>query len=376
MKAIISNNTIVLHEDSETINISKSTHSDLFKQVSQWIKDGEENKIRENFASIKNQIETYSKGELCLENDTLYDKVTGEQLPVEVARKFKSLKEEGFDYLSFSRFWSKLRQNPSEDSKKDLYAFMQHNDISITELGDIVLEKGIVELGDGRLVDAHTRTFDNSIGMVVEIPRKDVDPDRKKTCSYGLHVGAPKYVRDFYSDKIIVTCIVNPKDVVTVPLDYNNTKMRVCRYQVIGISERSDKTPAMIKLEDIISYPVKKNNISKNLNITIPETEVDLIKLTAQKIIDYVKEQTGIIIDKSLKNKKGILKDAVKILAEVKKEKSLKVTGLSFKEIVVLVKEVLKSDLVGSLEKKYPRRGMFLTKIKPVLLDKGYLLVD
>jgi len=33
---------------------------------------------------------------------------------------------------------------------------------------------------------------------------------------------------------------VNPKDVVSVPVDYNNTKMRVCRYEVISVFGSQD----------------------------------------------------------------------------------------------------------------------------------------
>ena len=35
------------------------------------------------------------------------------------------------------------------------------------------------------------------------------------------------------TNKKVVLCEVDPSNVVSVPIDYNNTKMRVCEYKVI-----------------------------------------------------------------------------------------------------------------------------------------------
>jgi hypothetical protein len=65
--------------------------------------------------------------------------------------------------------------------------------------------------------------------------RDDVDPDRNRTCSAGLHCCSQEYLPEFGcgAGNKIVEVRVDPKDVVAVPTDYNNTKMRVCKYEVL-----------------------------------------------------------------------------------------------------------------------------------------------
>lgn len=65
--------------------------------------------------------------------------------------------------------------------------------------------------------------------------RGKVDDDRRKTCSYGFHVGRYNYAKDFRpNDGHLMIVKVNPKDVVAVPLDHNDEKCRVCKYEVVG----------------------------------------------------------------------------------------------------------------------------------------------
>ena len=76
-----------------------------------------------------------------------------------------------------------------------------------------------------------------NIGQAVQMPREECDNDPERTCSAGLHVGSMAYVGDFgYNDKVILEVLVNPRNVVSVPVDYNATKMRCCEYFPIAIS--------------------------------------------------------------------------------------------------------------------------------------------
>ena len=46
-----------------------------------------------------------------------------------------------------------------------------------------------------------------------------------------------EYVHDFgYESGVILEVLVSPRNVVAVPTDYNNTKMRTCEYFPIAIS--------------------------------------------------------------------------------------------------------------------------------------------
>ena len=51
-----------------------------------------------------------------------------------------------------------------------------------------------------------------------------------------------EYVHDFgYSEGVILEVLVSPRNVVAVPNDYNNTKMRCCEYFPIAISNGENK---------------------------------------------------------------------------------------------------------------------------------------
>lgn len=78
--------------------------------------------------------------------------------------------------------------------------------------------------------DMHTRTMNICLGVPTIMERKDCDGDPAKECSYGLHVGATKYVEKFGNGSTtILACLVNPANVVAVP-NYDKSKMRVTEY--------------------------------------------------------------------------------------------------------------------------------------------------
>jgi hypothetical protein len=84
--------------------------------------------------------------------------------------------------------------------------------------------------------DMHTRKMTIELGKPVKQARKECDADFRKDCSNGLHCGSTKYVENFANkDSVILTCLVNPMNVVAVP-DYDHSKMRVCEYFPFAIS--------------------------------------------------------------------------------------------------------------------------------------------
>jgi hypothetical protein len=75
----------------------------------------------------------------------------------------------------------------------------------------------------------------NAPGNVVEMERNTVDDNMNNTCSTGLHFCSKEYLAHFGGhDSRTVILKINPRDVVSIPADYNATKGRTCRYEVIG----------------------------------------------------------------------------------------------------------------------------------------------
>ena len=139
--------------------------------------------------------------------------------------------KEGFDITRYANFLTNLLSNPSFSSREQLHGFIEKYLFDITEDGRFYAYK-VINDND---TDCHTGSIDNSKGMVVTMPREDVDENPNKTCSSGLHVCGRSYVKSFMSvGRKLVMVAVNPRDVVAIPTDYNDAKMRVCEYEVMG----------------------------------------------------------------------------------------------------------------------------------------------
>jgi len=74
------------------------------------------------------------------------------------------------------------------------------------------------------------------LGGTVSMPRESVDCNPQNTCSAGLHIGAPEYVKGFGgSGSEFLACLVNPMNVCAIPADYSYQKMRVSEYYAYGM---------------------------------------------------------------------------------------------------------------------------------------------
>lgn len=95
--------------------------------------------------------------------------------------------------------------------------------------------------------DMFSETMNIEIGKPVYMDRTECDSDPSRDCSYGLHVGATRYVEGFAKrNSHILVCLVNPANVVAVP-EYDHSKMRVSEYYPIGLAERVDRKIEIIE---------------------------------------------------------------------------------------------------------------------------------
>lgn len=134
------------------------------------------------------------------------------------------------DSANTVNFVRRVANNPDSRVFDQLYAFCGHNDIEITNEGMLVAFKRV----RSDYFDIHSGSISNSVGSVIEMPRIAVDNDPEKTCSSGLHACAFSYLHSFGYDRYdrILKILIDPADVVSVPVDYNGSKIRVCKYVV------------------------------------------------------------------------------------------------------------------------------------------------
>ena len=137
--------------------------------------------------------------------------------------------QEGFGVEPLANFLINLNDNPSHRAVSELYGFLEETNLTITKDGYFVAYKKIGE----NYMDCYTGTMDNSPGSVVEMERNKVDDDKDRTCSKGLHFCGRAYLSSYGGARTVVVKI-NPRDVVSIPSDYNNHKGRCCKYEVIG----------------------------------------------------------------------------------------------------------------------------------------------
>jgi len=125
----------------------------------------------------------------------------------------------------------KLYKNPDVNAIEDLFRFLDHNTLPITQEGNFLAYK--VVRGDYK--DIFSGTFDNSVGTEPSMPREMCEKDRSVTCSRGLHFCSKEYLPHYGNmNSRIMVVEVSPTDVVSIPTDYNNAKGRACKYKIIG----------------------------------------------------------------------------------------------------------------------------------------------
>jgi len=149
-----------------------------------------------------------------------------------LTKRVISFMQQDLPFKPLLNFLYNLMENPSYRAVNELYDFLDVGELPITEDGHFLAFKNV----KADYTDIHSGTFDNSVGKVCEMPRNQVDEDKDRTCSSGLHFCSIKYLPHFSDSNGGHTMIVkiNPKDVVSIPADYNNTKGRCSRYEVIG----------------------------------------------------------------------------------------------------------------------------------------------
>ena len=155
----------------------------------------------------------------------------GNHVPASINSRCNAMATNGESPQPLLKFYERLALNPSNRSVTQLYDFLQHTGIPLTEDGYILCYKAVQH----DYKDYHSGKLTNSIGAVMQMPRNQISDDPREACHEGLHVGALTYASAFGSeDRRIIICKVDPADVVSVPYDKSFKKVRVCKYEVIG----------------------------------------------------------------------------------------------------------------------------------------------
>ena len=241
---------LVLDGVPETI----STEHLNYKVIREAIKAGDWETVRNN-VSITKVIENFSEGRVEIKDSVLF--FDNEEVHNALSVRMINMLREGFPLTPMVRFMENLSENTSYRAINELYGFLEKNSLPITEDGHFLAYKKV----RGDYLDVYSGTVKNkpydlwdendapyttvngvSVSVsdekqtVISMARAKVDDNRDNTCSRGLHFCSIDYLAHFGGEKLVVLKI-NPKDVVSIPSDYNNAKGRCSSYIVLSEME-------------------------------------------------------------------------------------------------------------------------------------------
>ena len=228
------NITVVLGNTPHTVSKSHPT----YQRVLDAIKANDWDTVR-NVIEPKKVVLNYGRGNVSVQGDKLFWR--GQEFHNAIAVRMIQMLQEGFSVEPLVNFMENLMQNPSKRAVTELYGFLEKNNLPVTPDGHFLAYKKV----KADYKDVYSGTMDNSVGKVLTMERNTVDDDKNRTCSAGLHFCSQSYLAHFRGDRVMIVKI-NPRDVVSIPADYNEAKGRTCRYEVvgeIGVSE-ADATAA------------------------------------------------------------------------------------------------------------------------------------
>lgn len=245
--------TVFVQGKSYTINKQAKT----FELVLAGVKANDVDKVIQA-VNIKESITTalnQNSDLVRLEDDKIFyanREVTG----VIASRIFEVIRL-GLDVTPMVKFLENLMANPSKRATDEGFGFIEACSLPITPDGCFLAYKRVrddyrdvhsatvlnkpydlftaedivaIEQTQGKRNEVQVEVINNV--TTVSMPRNLVNEDRDQTCSEGLHFCSYDYLKHFGGARIVVLKI-NPADIVSIPSDYNNSKGRCSKYQVV-----------------------------------------------------------------------------------------------------------------------------------------------
>ena len=239
----LSSKTLSMIIDGKSEIIDRSALN--YGPIVEALKKGDSETVRE-LVKVRTMIASMSKGQIYVNPDTREVMYNGEVVHNAIVDRMFEMLAEDFDITPMVNFLQNLLQNPSKTSIDELYLFLEATNLPITEDGHFLAYKMVRK----DYLDIYTGTFDNSVGKKLSMPRGEVDPVRDRTCSHGFHFCSESYLGSGYStvdEGRVVILKINPRDVVSIPSDYNNAKGRACEYTVVDeLQDWSERLKAYV----------------------------------------------------------------------------------------------------------------------------------
>lgn len=196
---------------------------------------------------------------------------------------------------SITKFFDKVIENPDKHVAKQLFGFLENGNMPLLENGNFLAYKIV----DGNLKSIHPNPNGSHIQHVlneeVSMPRENCDNNPERTCSTGLHFCSKEYLPHYGTNgqKILVV-EVNPYDVTSIPVDYNLSKGRCCKYIPRNVLDNDQYIPENTILDSDLnnmSVVIKDENGNNILDLNILDI---LSKEDAEEFVNKILERRSI----------------------------------------------------------------------------------
>ena len=215
--------------------------------------------------SMAAAVADQTEGNIKIKADGIYYK--GGKINNSLTRRIDEIIRRGQPVKAMLRFMDKMYQNPEAFAINELYDWLDGCKLPITDDGCFMAYKRVRD----DYKDCYTGTIDNTPGQDVFMKRVDVCKDRHRTCDQGLHFCSIAYLPNYPGDKIMKVKI-NPKDVVSIPTDYQFSKGRTWRYEVIGEVPKEDLQKLIAMKEDIDEFQTGVYSIARERRKLLADT--------------------------------------------------------------------------------------------------------
>ena len=231
--------TVVVNGKSLTMESSNPSFREAVKAIS----DERWDDIEKLFDTSQ-AVEDYADGKVkVIEGVVYYD---GEAVHNHVVGRILDFMRQGLPYKPLVRFLDKLMDNPSRRAVSELYAFLEHKAMPLTPDGNFLAYKGV----RNDYTDWHSGKFRNQVGDEHEMTRNKVCDDANIGCSHGFHAGSLEYAKGYGNGGHLMVVEIDPRDVVSVPLDCDQQKLRTAKYKVVAHFEKKLEEPMCDDYDD------------------------------------------------------------------------------------------------------------------------------
>lgn len=259
-----SNITVVIGTTPHTVSKSHIAYNKLLNAI----KAGDWETVQD-IIEPKQVVLNFGQGNVSIQGDKIFWK--GREMHNALTKRMVAMIQEDFPVDPLVAFMENLMENPSKRAVNELYGFLEKNTLPITSDGCFLAYKKVrqdyLDVHSGTVLNkpaaymtdedrealAEAAGKNNEVTVeivddvtVVSMERNLVDDDQNRTCSTGLHFCSRDYLSVFGGERIVILKI-NPRDVVSIPNDYNDSKGRCARYEIVDEIDKDKADEAFAK---------------------------------------------------------------------------------------------------------------------------------